>query len=53
MAEPVTPATLRGPDAAVAIRSLPLFSVMATITSPPWMDGGAGAVPNVSSAVPP
>ena len=53
MAEPVTPGTLRGPDAAVAIRSSPLFSVMATVTFPPSVDGGAGAVPNVSSVVPP
>ena len=49
----VTPATDTVPEAAVAIRSSPLFSVIATITSPPLIDAGAGAVPKVSSVVPP
>ena len=49
----VTPATATVPEAAVAIRSSPLFSVMATITLPPLTTAGAGAVPSVSSVVPP
>ena len=52
MAEAVTPATDTVAEAAVAIRSLPLFSVMATITLPLLKEAGAGAVPNVSSVVP-